>query len=99
MIRLALSLFATWAALWLSGKNMGEAARLWCFLTPWFVIGAAICLGPEFSAKRIEQNHLHRNPGTVYHSYWLILLIAQMIVCTVTVGGVSGYQELTNFAG
>ena len=99
MIRLALSLFATWAALWLSGKNMGEAARLWCFLTPWFVIGSATCLGPEFSAKRIEQNHLHRNPGTVYHSYWLILLIAQMIICTVTVGGVSGYQELTNFAG
>ena len=99
IIRLALSLFATWAALWLSGKNMGEAARLWCFLTPWFVFGASIYLAPEFSAKRIEQNHLHRNPGTVYHSYWLILLIAQMIVCTVTVGGVSGYQELTNFAG
>ena len=99
MIRLALSLFATWAALWISGKNMGEAARLWCFLTPWFVMGAAICLAPDFSAKRIEQNHLHRNPGAIYHSFWLLLLIAQMIVGTVTVGGVSGYQELTSFAG
>lgn len=99
MVRLALSLFATWAALWLSGKNMGEAARLWCFLTPWFVMGAAMCLAADFSEKRNEQNHLHRNPGSIYHSHWLILLIAQMIVCTVTVGGVSGYQELTNFAG
>ncbi len=99
MIRLALSLFATWAALWLSGKNMGEAARLWCFLTPWFVMGATLCLTPDFSATRNEQNHLHRNPGPAYHSFWLILLIAQLIVCTVTVGGVSGYQELTNFAG
>ena len=24
-----------WAGLWLSGKNMGEAARLWVLLTPW----------------------------------------------------------------
>jgi methylthioxylose transferase len=99
MFRLALSLIATWAALWLSGKNMGEAARLWCVLTPWFVMVAAVCLAPDFSAKRNEQNHLHRNPGPVYHSFWSILLIAQMIVCTVTVGGVSGYQELTGFAG
>jgi len=26
---------AVWALLWLSGKNMGEAARLWLFLVPW----------------------------------------------------------------
>ncbi len=99
MIRLVLSLFATWAALWLSGKNMGEAARLWCFLTPWFVIGATICFAPDFSAKRIGQSHLQRNSEPPYHSSWLILLVAQLIVCTVTVGGVSGYQELTNVAG
>ena len=100
MVRLVVCLFVTWAALWLSGKNMGEAARLWCFLTPWFVIGASCGLGPEFSARRIEQNSLQRKTQPLYHSwYWLMLLIAQMIVCTVTVGGMSGYQELTNFAG
>ncbi|MFO1000550.1 MAG: hypothetical protein U0936_09430 [Planctomycetaceae bacterium] len=99
MIRLALSLFATWAALWLSGKNMGEAARLWCFLTPWFVIGAAMRLAAGFSEERNDENRLLRNPGAIYDPYWLILLIAQMIVCTVTVGGVSGYQELTNLGG
>ena len=26
---------AVWSLLWLSGKNMGEAARLWLFLMPW----------------------------------------------------------------
>jgi len=26
---------AVWGLLWLSGKNMGEAARLWLFLMPW----------------------------------------------------------------
>jgi hypothetical protein len=29
---------AVWALLWLSGKNMGEAARLWVFLMPYAVI-------------------------------------------------------------
>ncbi len=28
-------LTAVWVLLWLSGKNMGEAARLWLILMPW----------------------------------------------------------------
>lgn len=31
-------------ALWLTGKNQGEAARLWCFLTPWLVLMTGIVL-------------------------------------------------------
>ena len=31
----AWSCLAVWCLLWLSGKNMGEAARLWLFLMPW----------------------------------------------------------------
>lgn len=33
----------TWGLLWLTGKNMGEAARLWIFLMPWaiWLLGAA----------------------------------------------------------
>ena len=31
----AWSVVAAWLLLWLSGKNMGEAARLWVMLTPW----------------------------------------------------------------
>lgn len=68
----------TWTLLWLSGKNMGEAARLWCFVTPWFAIIAAQTRGSDSS----ETNH-----------NWLWLLIAQLIVATVTVGRVSGFLE------
>lgn len=31
----------TFALLWLSGKNQGEAARLWCFMVPWFLFWAS----------------------------------------------------------
>ena len=31
----------TWSLLWLTGKNMGEAARLWLFLMPWIIWSAA----------------------------------------------------------
>ncbi len=68
----------TWTLLWLSGKNMGEAARLWCFVTPWFAIIAAQMRGSDSS--QTNQN-------------WLWLLIAQLIVATVTVGRVSGFLE------
>jgi hypothetical protein len=33
----AVCCFVTWSLLWLSGKNMGEAARLWIFLMPWLI--------------------------------------------------------------
>lgn len=35
---LIVSFAATWVVLWLSGKNSGEAARLWCFALPWILI-------------------------------------------------------------
>lgn len=68
----------TWTLLWLSGKNMGEAARLWCFLTPWCAIVAAQTRGGD--TAETNQN-------------WKWLLIAQLIVATVTVGRVSGFLE------
>lgn len=40
----------TWAMtfvillLWASGKNQGEAARLWCFMTPWILIAAGFAI-------------------------------------------------------
>ncbi|MFN0052911.1 MAG: hypothetical protein ACKV0T_12035 [Planctomycetales bacterium] len=37
----AFGFLATWGLLWLSGKNMGEAARLWIFLIPCLVWLAA----------------------------------------------------------
>ena len=108
-VNLVLATTGTWVLLWLSGKNMGESARLWCFLTPWFVMtgtfGLSLCqrmacneepsaspTAPSFtlrvssSATGIEGAHSQRD--------WLLLLIAQMVVCTITVGRVSGYLEL-----
>jgi len=68
----------TWTLLWLSGKNMGEAARLWCFVTPWVAIAAA-----QQQSWNIDVNR--RN--------WFALIIAQLVVATVTVGRVSGFLE------
>ena len=36
--QLCLAAGLTFVLLWLSGKNQGEAARLWCFLTPWLLL-------------------------------------------------------------
>ena len=74
----AIASLLTWTLLWLSGKNMGEAARLWCFVTPWWVIIAAQTRCSNFG----ETN-----------KNWQWLLVAQLIVATVTVGRVSGFLE------
>jgi len=42
-----------WAILWLSGKNMGEAARLWIFLAPWPVMTAAKALETDRHCQRV----------------------------------------------
>ena len=74
----AIASVLTWTLLWLSGKNMGEAARLWCFVTPWWVIIATQTRGSD-------SGETNKN--------WQWLLIAQLIVATVTVGRVSGFLE------
>ncbi len=74
----ALACALTWTSLWLSGKNMGEAARLWCFLPPWFAIIAAHAV--DSVAINTQRN-------------WLLFLTAQLVVATSTVGRVSGFQE------
>lgn len=68
----------TWTLLWLSGKNMGEAARLWCFLTPWVAVAAA---NPYFGNGRKSRQE------------FLLLLVAQLVVATITAGRVSGFLE------
>ncbi len=108
-VRLILAMTGTWLLLWLSGKNMGEAARLWCFLTPWFVIVGTMGLMAcnEASTRlRLESAEGACSPsiraaGARTESVawdnqreWLMLLIAQFVVCTVTVGRVSGYLDL-----
>ena len=43
----AASLLCVWGLLWLSGKNMGEAARLWILIMPWVALTAASAFSGE----------------------------------------------------
>jgi len=74
-------LVGTVAALWLSGRNSGEAARLWCFLTPWLLVLAAHIFRSE-----------KRSDGLVNSAkIWKTLLFMQIIVCALTAARVSGF--------
>lgn len=66
-----------WMVLWLSGKNMGEAARLWVFLMPYAVWLAAVRLQQASeSSARLD---------------WTPFFVAQMIVCLGTVLSIDGF--------
>jgi methylthioxylose transferase len=64
-----------WALLWLSGKNMGEAGRLWLFLAPWPLWGA-------FALPR-EPTSFDRS------AVWLLAM--QLVVYAATVARVNGF--------
>ena len=77
---LSLSLAITWLILHLSGKNMGEAARLWTFLTPWWIV--MLCTANAATGKTQPVRN------------WRILLIAQLVACLLTTSLISGYSTL-----
>ncbi len=83
----SMSVVFVWGLLWLSGKNSGEAARLWIPLLPVFVWQLAAWF--------------HRSTDSPVHSIslrntadrnWLILLALQMTVCSLTVLRVTGFH-------
>jgi len=74
---------ATLGALWLSGKNQGEVARLWCFLTPWLLLAVALFLSVLKAPQTISASAAQT---------WKSLLMAQIVVAAITVGGVSGFS-------
>lgn len=78
---LSLSLATIWILLLLSGKNMGEAARLWCFVTPWWLI--LLASTGILSVKSADSR-----------SGWVVLLVCQLLVCAITTGRVSGYLQM-----
>lgn len=78
---LGIVLASIWILLLFSGKNMGEAARLWCFITPWWLIllaGTGI-LSVKSAGSR---------------SGWVVLLVCQFLACAMTTGRVSGYLQM-----
>ncbi len=76
---------AVWGLLWLSGKNMGEAARLWINFQPWLIwLLAASLVNPtdETSGQLTKPT-----PRT-----WLLALALACIVCLATVVRVTGFD-------
>lgn len=67
-----------WVLLWLSGKNMGEAARLWVPLTAAFVWAAGTAVAPTRSS----------HPAVI----WWWLAVCQAVVCLITVATVNGFS-------
>lgn len=68
-----------WGLIWISGKNSGEAARLWLVFFP------VVCLAASASFDELkEEAGIVRSPAT-----WF--LTAQLAVCAVTVATVSGF--------
>lgn len=75
---------AVWGLLWLSGKNMGEAARLWLFLTPW-------CLWLSAGAWDPPSPPPTAFPAAPRLRIWGGVLLLQAILATATVMRVNGF--------
>jgi hypothetical protein len=85
--RPAVAFLATWGILWLSGKNMGEAARLWIFLIPCLIwIAGGLFEEPFRLAHRTAEER------TPLFGFWSAALTAQLIVCAALVTRVVGFQ-------
>ena len=79
-----------WTILWLSGKNMGEAARLWIFLMPYFVWLASLTIARLRASTERDENRTC--------AIWLML---QALVCLGTVLAIDGFgfSEVAQLAG
>jgi len=82
------SFVTVWALLWLSGKNSGEAARLWNPLFPILLVVAAGGLAKATNSD--ETSSANDDSGS--ERTWLILLTCQAVVCAATVIRVSGFD-------
>jgi hypothetical protein len=85
---LLVSFVTVWTLLWLSGKNSGEAARLWNPLLP--VLLAVAAGGLSGSAKSTALHSTDKESSD--EREWLILLSAQAVTCAATVTRVTGFH-------
>ncbi|MEZ5950657.1 MAG: hypothetical protein R3C12_15865 [Planctomycetaceae bacterium] len=79
---LAYSVVLVWVLLWLSGKNMGESARLWIFLFPLILLVVA----SQFP------RHGTTAPEADAPFPWLLCGVAQALVAGVTVASLDGFD-------
>jgi methylthioxylose transferase len=85
---LPFSVLIVWAALWLSGKNMGEAARLWIFLMPWLLVVAAYGL----RTRDVDRETENTGDSARRRRNWLILIALQAALCLLTTHRVDGFH-------
>ncbi|MFV0444486.1 MAG: hypothetical protein ACK5Q5_13025 [Planctomycetaceae bacterium] len=74
-----------WMLLWLSGKNMGEASRLWILILPWLVAAAINAFAAANSTGQPTAPPASRR-------LWLAFLVLQMIVSSATLLRVDGFH-------
>lgn len=72
-----------WGILWLTGKNSGEAARLWLIFMPWM-----LWLASSQIAVLVNRGSTLRDR----QRYSLIVLAMQFAVCLLTVSRVNGFH-------
>ncbi|MBN72231.1 MAG: hypothetical protein CME32_23495 [Gimesia sp.] len=76
--------------LWLSGKNMGEAARLWLIFLPWFLLMTIPAWQLRQQQFEVSQEQL---PSPLkQQTFWIGALVAQAIVCVATVFRITGFH-------
>jgi methylthioxylose transferase len=89
-ITIITSIVFVWGLLWLTGKNSGEAARLWIMFLPWLIWLAMI----QFDT------FVSRNSDIKFKDLPSIALLSiQFLVCLLTVVRVSGFHSETGSSG
>ncbi|HAH48978.1 MAG TPA: hypothetical protein DCM07_29890 [Planctomycetaceae bacterium] len=76
--------------LWFSGKNMGEAARLWLIFLPWFLLMTI----PYWQAIHENQAREMNQADSFLkmQAVWIVALTAQAVVCVATVSRITGFH-------
>lgn len=77
---------AVWGLLWITGKNSGEAARIWILFLPWLIWMAGI----QFESMLMANSSFQVRQRRV-----ALLLATQFIICLLTVARVSGFHQDT----
>jgi hypothetical protein len=76
--------------LWLSGKNMGEAARLWLIFLPWLLLMTI----PYWQEQEQQLKHQLKTTDSFLkqQTIWIGALLAQAVVCVLTVQRITGFH-------
>lgn len=96
---LAVACGLVWGLLWMSGKNMGEAARLWIVVQPWLLLSMAGNFATNDELTNLNSQvantsgeNRSRTTDLPQTDYWALLLLIQMVACWGTVVRVTGFN-------